>query len=860
MKKRRIPPPAKNRQSQVNVEAAYVQAVEHFNAQRYVEAESVCNAILQISPNHVATINVLGVIAQRYNRHDLAVGLFKKATDIDKSQVMALHNLGLSNMQLGQFDAAAAVFQRAIAVDKRNAQLHADLGTAQLNSGKLDMAVRSYKKAIAIKPNFADAHINLGVILKEQGKLDEAAASYNKAIKINPNFAEAYNNLGIILQEQGNAVESIESYSKAIALNPDYADAHNNLGNILRELERPDEAVTSYRKAIAIRTDFADAHYNLGISLKELGRLHEAAASYQLALSIAPDSSTYYHGLRDLKEDIVEDYILSINNSDDNKKTDATQLIAEGTQKDKTKVNLLYCPFVDPISPPLGIACLKGYLNKFGNAEVNCLDLNLRWHKTIADKKHYNHLDSIGVGEQYFNNKKDMFSDIEKYKKVTAPLLDSLQETHISAQYELCYDNNDKQDEIISYLEPFALSGNPDVVGFSILLHNQLLCSLLLAKKIKQKHPEKIIVFGGAAILSSFDKLIYSPFVDFVVSDAGEVPFKELLDSIAAGATDINISGVSYKTTDGYTNNDTMKSNLNHDAYPDFSDINMEGYFTSDIVIPIMSSKGCFWSRCSFCEESSISKFSIASVERVADEVEYHYSKGYRYFQFVDEMISAKRLKMIATEIIKRGIKIFFYATLRPSSDFNTETLQLMHQAGFRYIIWGVESCNPRVLELVNKGTTIETIRSALKMSTDAGIRNHIFIMVGFPTETPAELFDTMQFIYDNRQNIHCVHNGTFVLCKGTEIFQNPEKFEVEIEYSHLNPQQFKTIHKNGTTGQNAFQYFLHYQETFIEKIPDIDLFVLYKDHALVYYSKFPLGEPKNIQRKIPKPVPSPIY
>jgi anaerobic magnesium-protoporphyrin IX monomethyl ester cyclase len=931
--------------SQLSVAAAYSQALDHFNAKRYNEADKLCTAIIQKAPNHIDAINLLGVIAQKVNRHDLAIEQFQRAINIDNNKALLYYNLGgslchlgrreeaihtlqialkkepgnsqiadylrgitkpplpnaeealqkgvsshqagqldeaihwykkalqinsknavaLSNMGFalqttGKIEEAVASYQKAIAIKPDYAEAHSNLGNAMKKQGKMKEAATSYQKAIAIKPGHAKSHFNLGVALQEQGKLDEAVASYQKAIAIKPDYADAYSNLGNTIQEQGKLEEAITNYQKAISVKPGLAAAHSNLGNALQEQGKLEEAVTSYQKAISIKPDYANAYSNLGNTLQKQGKLEEAVACHQKAMSIEPDSSSLKSNLRTIKNIIVEDYIINLGNDDQIRSLDALLPISKDAIDGRLKVNLLYCPFVDPITPPMGIASLKGYLEKYSNTQVHCVDLNSKWHTMIAATSAKAAVDPIGNGDRLFRNSDNMFDDIDQYRNVSEKFIGTLQETHLSVQYSLCQDDLQLKNNVISYLKPLALYGSPDVIGFSILLDSQILCSLLLAKEIKQKYPEKIVVFGGAAMLSSFKKIIRNPFVDFVISDAGEASFNELLNSISEGKFNKEIPGVAYKTTDGHVKNNAVPSNLDHDAYPDFSDIDLNKYFTQDVVIPILSSKGCFWRRCSFCEEGSINMYAVASVDRVVDEIEHHYSKGHCYFQFIDEMISPKRLRMLSNEIIKRDLKVFFYATLRPSSDYNEETVQLMHRAGFRYIIWGVESCNPRVLKLVNKGTTVETIRNTLKISKNAGIRNHIFVMIGFPTETPDELFDTMQFIYDNIENIHCIHSGPFLLGMGTEIYLNPEQFGIDIKHSKNNPLEYRAIHKSGTTGKKSNLYFLHYLETFIKKIPIVYEFAFLRDHAILYYAKFPIDELEDVRKRVPKPIPAQIY
>jgi tetratricopeptide (TPR) repeat protein len=206
-------------QSQITVDEAYKQAIEHFSAERYTEADRFCTAIISKVPNHIDAINLLGIIAQKINRHDLAVDQF----------------------------------QRAINIDNRRASLYYNLGTSLYPLGRLEEVVKVQQKALEIQPNFAEAHHNLGVALKEQGQMEEAVVSYHKAISIKPDYAEAYSNLGNAQQVQGKLEEAITSYQKAISIKPDYADVYSNLGVALQVQGKLEKAVASHQKAVTIK-------------------------------------------------------------------------------------------------------------------------------------------------------------------------------------------------------------------------------------------------------------------------------------------------------------------------------------------------------------------------------------------------------------------------------------------------------------------------------------------------------------------------------------------------------------------------------------------------------------------------------
>ncbi len=327
----------------LTTEEAFFRAVDHCNAQRYAEADQLCTAIIQEQPRHVNAINLLGIIAQRLNRHNMALLQFQKAIEIDSGIAALHHNLGISLYQSGRHQEAVAALERAVALDpdaNRAAGLlqqirhagpktpnparhaleqglkhhncgdfdqainwygkcielepdnplpYSNMGVALQSRGDHEAAAKCYGRAIAVAPDYVEAHFNLGVLHQEQGHMDQALIQYEKTIAIKPDHSQAHLNSGVIHQGRGNLQLARQCYQHAIASDPDHAKAHYNLGNIFRAENRFNDAIDCFRAAIASDPDYGDAHYNLGNAARKSGDFEEAAACYRRAIAIKPD-------------------------------------------------------------------------------------------------------------------------------------------------------------------------------------------------------------------------------------------------------------------------------------------------------------------------------------------------------------------------------------------------------------------------------------------------------------------------------------------------------------------------------------------------------------------------------------------
>ena len=202
-----------------------------------------------------------------------------------------------------------------------------------------------------------------------------------------------------------------------------------------------------------------------------------------------------------------------------------------------------------------------------------------------------------------------------------------------------------------------------------------------------------------------------------------------------------------------------------------------------------MSSRGCYWGKCTFCTHSFIydSHYRKENEVRVAEELD-HLSKKYKtkYFTFSDEAISPNAFNRMSKEILKRGVEMRSLGMLKfESSEKETpELFDDIYRAGFLMLFFGLESANDRILSVIDKGCDQETERAVLKHSSEAGIWNHLYLFFGFPTEEREEAEDTIKFTIENSEVesgiIHSVGQSIFALEKDSAIYHDPSKFKID--------------------------------------------------------------------------------
>ncbi len=234
-----------------------------YRAGHFQQAAQLCAQIVRADPGHAGALHLLGLIAARTGRDDLAVQYLESAVRL-RPDFADAHNV---------------------------------LGIVLVQQRKLAEAIASFRRALGARPDFAMAHGNLGNALREQGELDLAAASFREALRLDPNLAEAHNNLGSILQQQGRFGEAEVCLRQALHLKPDSTEIAYNLGIVLWRLQKVEEAIACNQRAVRLRPDHAEAHANLANGLMEQGRLDEAIAEYRVALQLKPDAAQVHSNL-----------------------------------------------------------------------------------------------------------------------------------------------------------------------------------------------------------------------------------------------------------------------------------------------------------------------------------------------------------------------------------------------------------------------------------------------------------------------------------------------------------------------------------------------------------------------------------
>lgn len=341
----------------------------------------------------------------------------------------------------------------------------------------------------------------------------------------------------------------------------------------------------------------------------------------------------------------------------------------------------------------------------------------------------------------------------------------------------------------------------PVLVGISINSHSQLFGGLTLARLLKELAlPNLHVNLGGNYFLRVKEALLTKPrflefFADSIAWGEGEKPLLALYRAVERGESLAGVPNLLFRDAAGEVQltPGTEPIPLAERAMPSLEGLDLSLYFTPELVISTRTSKGCYWQKCTFCDSDYGVKHDTCPVSLVADEWQHLGERyGIKNFELIDEAMTAPYMVELCRQLQERGVKVHFFGNGRTDRDFKPEVFVPLAQGGLTMVMWGIESANPRILKLINKGVDIKGRLDILRASHAAGVWNSGYIFFGFPSETEEEAQQTIDLLCQNTDIINSYGRSVFTLGKHSKIRLSAK--ELGIVDIIADDQEFSTI------------------------------------------------------------------
>ena len=153
---------------------------------------------------------------------------------------------------------------------------------------------------------------------------------------------------------------------------------------------------------------------------------------------------------------------------------------------------------------------------------------------------------------------------------------------------------------------------------------------------------------------------------------------------------------------------------------PDFDGLPLEKYFVPTKILPYLATRGCYWGRCEFCDhgEGYTAGYRTKKIQDILAEITHLRDKyGAKHFHFTDESYPPALFRKLARGLIETKMGITWTTHMRfEKSLLEDPVWQDAKDSGCRYLHFGYESGNERVLKLMDKATTTEIMTKHLKL------------------------------------------------------------------------------------------------------------------------------------------------
>lgn len=165
-----------------------------------------------------------------------------------------------------------------------------------------------------------------------------------------------------------------------------------------------------------------------------------------------------------------------------------------------------------------------------------------------------------------------------------------------------------------------------------------------------------------------------------------------------------------------------------------------------------MAGRDCWWRKnggCTFCSWPTLyPNYRVRKPKLLVDEVGMLIEQ-YRVKEIFDDTGTfpvGEWLRKFAKLMIEGGYneEIRFSGNMRFGA-LTREDYRLMRKAGFRMLLFGVESASQETLDRLNKGVTVEGVIEECRVAREEGLEPHITIMVGYPWETRKDALATLR-------------------------------------------------------------------------------------------------------------------
>jgi len=337
------------------------------------------------------------------------------------------------------------------------------------------------------------------------------------------------------------------------------------------------------------------------------------------------------------------------------------------------------------------------------------------------------------------------------------------------------------EEESEQYLNRIEFDDTLFIAVTSIMTGYSLRAAITFSQRLRSRHPEIPIIWGGVQPSAIPEICLREDFVDGIGMGEGENTIIEIAKAYQGQMDFSEIKGYAYKSLDKEIIINAQRELIDDldSFFPDYSLIRLENYIFNqkNITGLTMSSRGCPYN-CSFCYNNSFNKrrWRAHSEEFVLETIlqlkkRYHFSN----ISFSDDnfMANKERGLSILRKLRDAGIRV--YSIDLRIKGLSDEDAKELNESEVISIFFGTESLNDRLLKFIQKDQNKEDVINGLvRLDRFPNMNVQTEILIGLPFESHDEMIQDIQDgfeLYKYHRNLSLYFGVLFPLPR-TQMFE----------------------------------------------------------------------------------------
>ncbi|PKH50791.1 radical SAM protein [Tenacibaculum sp. Bg11-29] len=298
-------------------------------------------------------------------------------------------------------------------------------------------------------------------------------------------------------------------------------------------------------------------------------------------------------------------------------------------------------------------------------------------------------------------------------------------------------------DDGFNYLTKMCLTNMREAAFEMILKAKGNNCKIVVCSSDATDHYEKYLNAGA----------------DFIIQGEGEVTLKELVDKFQNKEDATVIDGVVYVNDQGKIIKNPKRAvykELDSFPMPAWDLINVNDYKNiweeggKEFSLNMVTTRGCPF-KCNWCAKPIYgNRYNSHSPEYIVAHISYLQKNfGVKKFWMCDDIFGLKPqwVQEFNTLLKQENLIINYYIQSRADLLLKEANIEALAESGLSEVWIGAESGSQKILDAMDKGTTIAQIEKATRLLKEKNIKVAFFIQFGYLNETKEDIDLTIKMI-----------------------------------------------------------------------------------------------------------------